>query len=404
MTEDGAIFENDDPISVTFGEIISSTVLDWKLPHISKRYMEVCQQMKIGEFVDVFLTITSFDVQIDFPEPLECIQSTLELLQATQELSITDQSLDKLTSEPIFKSLQHQSNLESIDLSNNFLEDDTLKLFANILPTLPRLKHLNLSGNYITRDGITNLARVDQFPNLESLDLSYNPLTNQSIPSLNLLLSKAKNLKKLSLCATDITDIPDPANDSFRYSQITDIDFSFNPIELTNLNRLLMKLNSCRIESLNLSFSCTDRGLMESIVAFLNAGTCEKLRDLNLSGLDLEDGDIWILLQALERTTSLNTVKLIENRRLTSMSMKLLMERLGVKQLELDGCWKLYSKIGDNVYVNGQCSIENIRLTVDPASRTNDLEWISEIWRRMFGDRANIRVRHNCVTLTVNER
>lgn len=49
MTEDGAIFENDDPISVTFGEVISSTVLDWKLPHISKRYMEVCQQLKTGE-------------------------------------------------------------------------------------------------------------------------------------------------------------------------------------------------------------------------------------------------------------------------------------------------------------------------------------------------------------------
>lgn len=51
MTEDGAIFENDDPISVTFGEVISSTVLDWKLPHISKRYIEVCQQLKTGEYL-----------------------------------------------------------------------------------------------------------------------------------------------------------------------------------------------------------------------------------------------------------------------------------------------------------------------------------------------------------------
>lgn len=49
MTEDGAIFENDDPISVTFGDVISSTVLDWKLPHISKRYMEICKQLKSGK-------------------------------------------------------------------------------------------------------------------------------------------------------------------------------------------------------------------------------------------------------------------------------------------------------------------------------------------------------------------
>lgn len=321
-------------------------------------------------------------------------------------MKITDQSLDKLTSEPIFKSLQHQSNLESIDLSNNFLEDEILKLLAIILPTLPRLKSLSLPGNYITRDGITNLASVsaDHFPDLESLDLSYNPLTNQCIPSLNILLSKTRNLKKLSLCATDMTDIPDPPNESFKYSQITDIDFSFNQIELSNFNRLLKKINSCRVVSLNLAFSCVDRGAMESIVAFLNAGTCEKLRDLNLSGLDLEDGDIWILLQALERTKNLTTLKLMENRRLTSISLKLLMERLSVKQLELDGCWKLYSKIGDNVFVSGQCSITNIRMTVDPVTRASDLEWINEIWRRMFGDRANVRVRHNCVTLTVNER
>lgn len=321
-------------------------------------------------------------------------------------MKIADQSLNKLTSEPIFKSLQHQSNLESIDLANNFLEDEVLKLLATILPTLPRLKILNLSGNHITRDGVTNLASVsaNDFPDIESLDLSYNPLTNQSIPSLNILLAKTKNLKKLSLCSTDITDIPDPPNESFKYSQVTDIDLSFNQLKLPNFNRLLKKLNSCRIVSLNLAFTCSDRGVMESIVGFLNAGTCEKLRDLNLSGLDLEDGDVWTLLQALERTKNLNTLRLMENRRLTSITLKLLMERLAVKQLELDGCWKLYSKIGDNVYVSGQCSIGNIRMTVDPVTRTTDLEWINEIWRRMFGDRANVMVRHNCVTLTVDER
>ncbi|KAJ6641353.1 Tonsoku-like protein, partial [Pseudolycoriella hygida] len=381
MTEDGAIFENDDPISVTFGEVIYSTVLDWKLPHISQRYMEVCQQLKT--------------------EPLDYVQSTLELIQATQELKITDQLLDKQKSEPIFKSLQHQTSLETIDLSNNFLEDEILKLLATILPTLPRLKNLHLAGNYITRDGITNLASAKEFPDLESLDLSFNPLTNQSIPSLNVLLTKAKNLKKLSLSSTEMTDIPDPPTE-FKYSQVTDIDFSFNQIKLPNLKKVLRKLNSCRLVSLNLAFSCTERGVMEPIAAFLNAGTCEKLRDINLTGLDLEDSDIWSLLQALERAKNLNELRLMENKRLTSMSLKFLLEQLSVKYLVLDGCWRLFGKSGDNIYVS-ECSIGQIRMTVDPVSRTNDLEWITETWRRIFGDRANTTVRHNCVTLTVSD-
>lgn len=337
-------------------------------------------------------------------EPLEYIQSTLELIQATQELIITDQSLDKQMSQPLFKALQHQSNLESIDLSNNLLEDESLNLLATILPTLPRLKHLNLAGNHITRDGITILASVtaNNFPNLESLDFSFNPLTNSSIPSLDILLTNTKNLKKLSLCATEMTDLPNPSNESFKYSQMTDVDFSFNQMKLQNLNKILKKLNSCRMVSLNLAYSCSDRGVVESIVAFLNAGTCEKLRDLNLSGLDLEDADIWMLSQALERAKNLNTLRLMENRRLSSITFKLLMERLSVKTLELDGCLKIYSRIGDNVFVNGQSSISTIRLTVDPLSKVQDLEWINTIWTRMFGERANVKVRHNCIQLTVN--
>jgi NF-kappa-B inhibitor-like protein 2 len=48
MTPDGAVFEGSDPISLAIGVNISSTVLDWKLPPLSQRYMEACAQMKCG--------------------------------------------------------------------------------------------------------------------------------------------------------------------------------------------------------------------------------------------------------------------------------------------------------------------------------------------------------------------
>lgn len=50
-TADGAIFENSDPLNLTFGETapLASTVLDWIMPPLSQRYLEACATSKVGE-------------------------------------------------------------------------------------------------------------------------------------------------------------------------------------------------------------------------------------------------------------------------------------------------------------------------------------------------------------------
>lgn len=51
-TQDGAIFENTDPLSLAFLEnsAIASTVLDWIMPPLTQRYAESCSQFKTSKF------------------------------------------------------------------------------------------------------------------------------------------------------------------------------------------------------------------------------------------------------------------------------------------------------------------------------------------------------------------
>lgn len=50
-TKDGAIFQNSDPISLTFAEnsAIASTVLEWIMPPLASRYMETCALTKTSK-------------------------------------------------------------------------------------------------------------------------------------------------------------------------------------------------------------------------------------------------------------------------------------------------------------------------------------------------------------------
>lgn len=61
-TQDGAIYENSDPLHLIFNEnsVIASTVLEWITPPLAQRYLEACVQFKCGIFLQIFTAILSF--------------------------------------------------------------------------------------------------------------------------------------------------------------------------------------------------------------------------------------------------------------------------------------------------------------------------------------------------------
>jgi len=55
-TSDGAIFLQTDPLTLILGmteeSLIHSEILDWKLPPLSKRYLEACAENKCRKLIN----------------------------------------------------------------------------------------------------------------------------------------------------------------------------------------------------------------------------------------------------------------------------------------------------------------------------------------------------------------
>lgn len=107
------------------------------------------------------------------------ISDLLDINRASPLVDLSNQNFTSLLVRPVFRALQHQ-NLISLNLSNNFIQDDGVKYLAQALPTLKQMKNLNLSGNLLTEKGIEYLAISFEKQNclreLVQLKLDCNPL------------------------------------------------------------------------------------------------------------------------------------------------------------------------------------------------------------------------------------
>lgn len=68
-TSDGATLMQSDPValilSLTDENLIHSEILDWKLPSLSKRYMEACSELKTCKLHNL-VTALNFYIKLSF--------------------------------------------------------------------------------------------------------------------------------------------------------------------------------------------------------------------------------------------------------------------------------------------------------------------------------------------------
>lgn len=384
MTSDGAIFEETDPISLALVEsFVSSTVLKWILPPIAQRYLEAC---------------TSQKTQID-----QNLNKFLDICQATQKLSLNDHQLSFKMLQPVFKALHHQNSLVELNLSQNLIQDEDVRNLVLALPTLKNLRILNLSGNMITADGIEILCLTnDSNVNLEltDLDLSFNPLRNESLQFLAKFCNNLNSLRNLKISSCEITNFTD---ENLNFSALHQLDLSFNSLNIESIRKVLSNLNSCHVTSLNLSFCAKEEGIAEHIATFLNSGTCQNLKELSLMSCSLNDADIWEIIRSLPKSVILESLKLTGNSQLTSISFKILLNSKKLKYIKLIGCQKLLIDFIEVEPEVGEYKFpERIMLTLGNNDKLHQIEKLKRIWEKCWDERWRIKCCDMNVVLFVD--
>ncbi|KAK6194662.1 hypothetical protein SNE40_000258 [Patella caerulea] len=123
------------------------------------------------------------------------------------------------------------ANLESLDLSENHLYNQSNDYLNELFATLTNLKILKLSNTGI---GSLPSAIVRRMPNLESLDVSYNHISWWTDDYFRNL----KSLRTLNLASNQIATIN---QNSFSYGTLQDLselDLSYNPYSCSCANLL----------------------------------------------------------------------------------------------------------------------------------------------------------------------
>lgn len=322
----------------------------------------------------------------------------------------------------MFKSLHFQSNLTTLDLSNCFLQDDGTKHLSQALPTLTQLSTLNLTGNLITSIGVKYLNSVfderseNILAELSSLNLSFNPLSNQSLSPLSKFCFHSKQLKSLNLCSTDFTDFE---NIDLNFSALHDIDLSHNKLSLRSMAKAIGRLNSCQLTKINLSFcfnsiesrestdvNSNDFDVVGALAQMLSSGSCTNLVEIHLDGCYLSDTDCWRLIQPLSRAKSLQIVSLRENISLTKVTWKFLLENIHSKYMHVEGCSSLIADLNDADIEQWQIKnhFENIYMTLanDDDAQPQQFELLHRHWTSLNSGDGKIFKMKSRILLTTH--
>lgn len=319
----------------------------------------------------------------------------MEKAQVSNTITINDYPLTPDFSEPIFRCFSHQTVIQVLDLSNNFLQDEGCKQLSKSLPTLKQLKSLNLTGNCITTDGLEHLAKCD-LPEIDELLLNRNPLGNRSVKHLSKMGTTFGKLTKLSLSHCDLHDFDDYELAHFHKLQV--IDLSFNPLFLGSFKRILTNLNSCRLVKLNLSF-CNRGEISQALKEFFESGTCEKFKEISLMNCNLVDADVYCLMESLQNANSLELLNLSSNPGITEVGMQYITSKnASLQKLILSEC--NLNLPSESLLTSGLIIPKFFQFTIK--ENPEEIVRITNNWKHKCDFRGSVDIKSEIVTFTAN--
>lgn len=205
---------------------------------------------------------------------------------------------------PLFRSLNRENNLQSIDLTGSNLLNDGVQHLCSCLPSLNQLKSLNLSLNNINSEGVRYLSNIfvnTQKPvleNLINLNLSNNLLDNDSLNYLSIILKNVK-LRSLILSGCNFNDNIFDANiyTDLNLENLEVFDVSYNELNKKSICKFISYLNFKHINTINLSNNLVSESGILKDISFNLQNSTSNLKSLDLSRCKVNDAEIWDFLR-----------------------------------------------------------------------------------------------------------
>lgn len=334
------------------------------------------------------------------------INELLDVNRSAICLDLSNQNLCSMTVRPILKALQHQSCLLQLDLSDNFIQNEGIKLLAQILATLKQMQSLNISGNLVTETGLESLCNAltkSHFPSeIKQIKLGFNPIKSASLKHVS-VLCQSKSVDSLSLTSCELTD-------AIRLEQLATVkhlDLSYNHLTSDGFRQFLRKLNPGIVTSLNLERCSVDAGLGDSIVQFISSGCCSSLKEINLAGMNFTENEILDILRCVEKCEQLKSLDFSYQKQLTFLSVKYLlfnMESLSLERVKLIGCQSLQDPSNffnfQSIEVTRPTLLRNVQLSLPISSiETDFVEKMIELWNVVSGFRGRTNRDKNLLHL-----
>ncbi|XP_058462858.1 tonsoku-like protein [Malaya genurostris] len=323
----------------------------------------------------------------------------------------------------LFRALSCHGRIRELNLSFNQLTDADFQPLTEKLSSLKYLEKLNLSMNVISHKGIYNLSSlispslpdegIAALMHLTELDLSRNPLLDQSLLVLTTVCQQLKQLILLRLTSTAITNLTF-ASPPLDISRLQVFDVSENNLNKKSIDYMFSKLNTRILTELNLRSLGKLRDFIPIFTNAVQANDFDMLRSLNLSNCGLVDADLAAILFALR--TSAEKLKHLDvsfNAKLTQKSLIEIFENFTCYSLESVRFLQnplVLKNWGEHMvdvihFDRDKCYPNRVELMVplklDDTLKEELHRRLSSFWECIWPDRAMVEIDKHTVTLLV---
>ncbi|CAH2086046.1 unnamed protein product [Euphydryas editha] len=248
--------------------------------------------------------------------------------------------------------LQYNKYVKTLNLTDNFLNDDACFHLGEMLISNSTLSELNLTGCRIGHTGVKKLcAGLHLNRGLQVLSLDKNQIGDIGLEHLSAAIFRGINVKEISLSYNNITgksaNILAEALET--YNKFTHIDLSWNnlfaPVAGT-INLLSRLAENKLLQELNVSWNSLSSGRIGS--ALKAVSKCPNLRVLNLSNNKLTGDAIQNLIGNLEKAKKLVSLNLSYNPLTPDDALRIL------HKIKLNSV-KIQNLLMENVFIDGAC-------------------------------------------------